>query len=242
MLQTKPLLILLLVLSIGAPVAAQNDAEDSPRVQPQVVRVAASDGLTLVGDYYALGGEGQPAVLLLHQLYTTRASWSPLINPLLDAGYSVLAVDLRGYGASGGRISWTRAVTDVQTWLDWLRAQPGIRADAVAVIGSSMGSNLALVGCANDSQCMTAVAISPGLNYYGIRPADSLGEGHSALLVYSRRDGYSGRSVPQMAEIASGDVQVQAYDGNVHGMDLFTTQGDTLIPLIVDWLNSHKPQ
>jgi hypothetical protein len=108
-----------------------------------------------------------------------------------------------------------------------------------------MGSNLALVGCANDSACVTAVAISPGLEYYGIYAGDAISEGlanRSALLVYSRRDRWSALGVPKLVEMAAGEVGVQMYEGNVHGMNLFGTQGDTLIPAIVDWLNIHRPQ
>lgn len=230
------ILISLALLLVLNPLAG---AEDQPEPEPQIVEISAEDGLLLVGEYYAAGA-GRPAVLLLHQLYTTRRSWKPLIVPLLDAGFNVLAVDLRGYGATQGRIDWQKAVEDVVTWAAWLRS--AAETADVAVIGSSMGSNLALVGCAHDPRCRTAIAISPGLNYYGVRTGPALAEGlreRSALLIYSARDRYSAVGVPQMAELATGEIHIQRYDGNVHGMDLFQTQGKDLIPRIIDWLQTH---
>lgn len=214
-------------------------AQEQALIEPQMVDAKADDGLTLVGAYYNAGDE-RPVVLLLHELYTTHSSWSPLIGPLLDAGYNVLAVDLRGYGATRGKINWQKAIADVQSWFNWLRAAN--TSDNLAVIGSSMGSNLALVGCANDAGCRTAIAISPGLNYYGVHTEAALAEGlsqRSALLIYSERDRYSALGVPQMLELASGEVGVHTYTGNRHGMDLFRTQGEDLIPRILDWLNTH---
>lgn len=45
------------------------------------------------------GGTG-PAVLLLHGFPQTRAMWRPIAARLIDAGFTVVTADLRGYGAS----------------------------------------------------------------------------------------------------------------------------------------------
>jgi pimeloyl-ACP methyl ester carboxylesterase len=49
-------------------------------------------------DYFA-AGDG-PAVVLVHGITESRRSWDPLVAPLIGAGYRVVAVDLRGHGAS----------------------------------------------------------------------------------------------------------------------------------------------
>lgn len=53
-------------------------------------------GVTI--DYFA-AGEGRPLVLV-HGITESRRTWDPLIAPLIAAGYRVIAVDLRGHGAS----------------------------------------------------------------------------------------------------------------------------------------------
>lgn len=241
-------LILLLVLS---PAAAQEAATpeadvtaEAPVVTSEPVRieVTAADGVTLVGDLYNAERNIQtPAVLLMHMFGGSRRDWQPLIPALTGAGYRVLTVDLRGHGETGGRRDWQAAVTDVQTWLDWMHSQPSILPDKIAIVGASIGSNLALVGCANDDACVTAVALSPGLNYFGVTTSDAM-EGlsrRSALLVASQTDSPSGDSVKTLAALAEGEVGLQLYRGGTHGTLLLISQGKTLIPLITNWLDIH---
>jgi alpha-beta hydrolase superfamily lysophospholipase len=234
--------VLLLILALMATVAFAQEA-----VEPQEVQVEAADGLMLVGDFYVLDAEKEaPTVLLMHMLNSRRSAWDVLIPSLLEGGYNVLNVDLRGHGDSSGARSWTAATADVQTWLDWLREQPGVRDDAIALIGGSIGSNLALVGCANDPACTTAIALSPGLDYFGVMPQESVTDGleaRSALLVASQRDSYSADSVKQMLFNATGDIGARIYSGRRHGTDMLL--GDTYEPLttlILAWLDEHTPE
>ena len=48
------------------------------------------------------GTPGRPCVLLLHGFPELAYSWRKVIPALADAGYHVLAPDLRGYGRTGG--------------------------------------------------------------------------------------------------------------------------------------------
>jgi pimeloyl-ACP methyl ester carboxylesterase len=56
----------------------------------------SNDGVTVD---YEVHGSGD-AVLLLHGFPDSRALWRHQVAPLVDAGYSVLVPDLRGYGLS----------------------------------------------------------------------------------------------------------------------------------------------
>src|SRR3990167_3235399 len=56
------------------------------------VSFLTEDGVTVVGDYYEGGGE--KAVLLLHMMPSTRASWVSFANQLVADGFSALAIDL----------------------------------------------------------------------------------------------------------------------------------------------------
>lgn len=55
-----------------------------------------AEGITI--DYFA-AGEGRPLVLV-HGITESRRTWDPLVAPLMSAGYRVIAIDLRGHGAS----------------------------------------------------------------------------------------------------------------------------------------------
>lgn len=216
-------------------------------VSPERVQVVAADGLELIGDYHIAPAESEsgPAVLLLHMLGSERSAWEPLIPPLVEAGYHVLAVDMRGHGETGGSSDWSAAETDVQTWLDWLRGRPSVDGDGVSVVGASIGSNLALLGCVHDTGCVTVIALSPGLDYRGVQPLSALTEGlaeRSVLLVASHGDTYSADSVKELAANAAGEVGLRLYAGRAHGTQLFRDDGERLTQTIIAWLDEYTPK
>ncbi|RMF77369.1 MAG: alpha/beta fold hydrolase [Chloroflexi bacterium] len=231
--------IFVMMFVFAIPVAAQDDAPPA-LPPPQEVNFQAPDGLRLQADYWASPQGDAPAVLLLHQLFTTRESWIRfgVVEMLYNAGYHVLSVDLRGFGRTRGRINWQAAIGDVQVALDWLRAQPNVRADSIAVMGSSMGANLAIVGCANEPNCRTVVALSPGVNYFGVNTEEAIRTGlagRSGLLVVSVRDRLSARGVDTLETLSPGGLGIQRYDGNAHGVDMLNAYPD-LRGLIAAWL------
>jgi pimeloyl-ACP methyl ester carboxylesterase len=202
------------------------------------VEVTAPDGLVLKGDWYLVDAQ-RPTVLLLHQLYANRTSWNSYIGTLTGAGFNVLAVDLRGHGQTRGRTNWGKALDDVAVWTSWLRNTAGVRGDAISMMGSSIGSALAIVGCGRDSACRTAIAISPGWSYYGIAVEGVLKnelQGRQILIIYAQRDRFPALGVPRMVAAAPQVIVEQKYAGNTHGMNLLSQQADTAVPAIVNWL------
>lgn len=236
-------LILFTLLLLASPIAAQQDAAEpsGATIEPRHAETVADDGLTLAGDFYLVDPE-RPTVILLHELYTTRAMWEPVIGLLLAHNYNALAVDLRGFGETRGAIAWQSAVSDVQAWFTWLRIEAGVRGDAISTMGSSMGSTLAINGCANDEHCRTAIAVSPGWAYYNVSVeaafSEKLGE-RPVLLVYAENDRWPALGVPRMMEVASDNVVEQAYPRNGHGLDLMRKEQATFVPLFLEWLGAH---
>ncbi|MDQ7033623.1 MAG: alpha/beta fold hydrolase [Anaerolineae bacterium] len=230
-------LLLLLILLLTFPILAQDD------MMMETVNLGASDGLVLVGDMYRPDMDGEAAaVLLIHMLGSNRTTYAPLIPALLEAGYVVLNVDMRGHGETGGSQDWALAETDIQVWLDWLREQENVSSDAVSIIGASIGGNLALIGCANDAQCLTSIALSPGIDYRGVMPESAVTEGlsnRSALLVASHNDGFSADSVRQIFANATGNVSARLYNGRAHGIQLFDNELESITTLILSWLDEH---
>jgi pimeloyl-ACP methyl ester carboxylesterase len=251
------------LLLLPALTIAQNGAPT-----PQTVRIEAADGLTLVGDFYALiidglPAEGAPAVLLIHQYRTSRGEWDSLIAPLAENGYHVLTIDLRGHGDTGGAEDWHAALADVQTWLDWLREQPNVRANGISIIGSSIGAIMALAGCGADDACVTAIALSPTLvgcdsrdcseedSVFGVDIVRFLGEQQeiavsqqlsqrSALLIASQGDSVSIDTLKTLVADSSGEVGARIFAGQTHGIEFIDRRNrDATIPLMIDWLNEH---
>lgn len=233
----KRLLILCLSLLAAFPAWAQRDAS------AEIVTAEATDGLTLVGEFYA-APDTAPSILLMHMLGSRRTAWQPLVPALTDRGYNVLAVDLRGHGETGGARDWSLAERDVQSWIEWLMLQPTSADAPVALVGGSIGANLALVGCAADDRCTTVIALSPSLDYGGITPEFAI-EGladRPMLLVASQDDTTSSDAVKLFTGVAEGELGVQLYEGSLHGTALLTVPEPLVIDLITDWLGEYLKQ
>jgi len=231
---------LLAILTVGATSVSAQDVVET--AIPERVELTAGDDLVLVGDVYSPADSaegGAPAILLMHQNKSNRDMWEPLIPALLEAGMVVLTVDLRAHGETGGRVDWTLAQEDTQLWIAYLLAREGVNPEKVAVMGASIGSNLALVGCAANEGCLTVVALSPGLDYFGVKPEISVSEGlrrRSALLVASRGDNTSAVAVRQMAGSSKGLLGMRVYAGVAHAAEFFEDDLESVTGLIVSWL------
>ena len=88
-----------------------------------------------------VGNPESPAVVLLHGGGQTRHSWSAAVEPLRDAGYFVVNVDLRGHGDSGwspdGQYSAAQLAGDLRTVMRDI-------AGPTAWVGASMGGLTAM--------------------------------------------------------------------------------------------------
>ncbi|MBZ0290826.1 MAG: alpha/beta hydrolase [Anaerolineae bacterium] len=233
----------LLALLIASTALAQ-DATPTP----QGVEITAADELVLKGDFFATSeSDGEkPAVLLLHMLDSSRAAWNPLIPALIADGYNVLAVDLRGHGKTGGSRDWAKAQDDTQAWLAWLREQPTVKDDAVSIIGASVGTTLALVGCATDESCVTAIALSP-VTWPSIPSQEALSDGlkdRSALLIASHADRGSADTLRALVASATGELGTRLFAGGAHGTAYLSKRNKAFEPvmnMILDWLDEHQP-
>lgn len=237
----KLLSLLISLLIIPTTIAQEDSAtETAPNPLPvtaQVVEVDAEDGLDLVADFYIVD-PARPTVILLHELYTNRTSWDPLLLPLLANGYNILVPDVRGWGDTRGAINWFDAVDDVGVWFTWLRDIGGVNPQAIHTLGSSMGSTLAIAGCAEDDFCRSAIGISPGWSYYRISLEDRITT-HPVLGIYAENDRYPALGVPLMIETAPETFVTLSYEGNAHGMDLLADEQETIVVAIIEWLNAH---
>ena len=231
---TRPFLALLFCL-IAFPSLAQ-DLPDSVTITRQ-----APDDVALVADFYAAPEETTeaPVIIALHMLNSKRSAYAPIIPDLHDAGYAILNVDLRGHGESGGSRDWDAAIADIADWIDWLDTEGQLNEADMAIMGASIGANVAIVSCAEREICRGAIALSPGLDYRGVKPELALVDGladRSALLVAAQQDRSSATAIRQMFLNAKGAVTAQMSGGRAHGTRLFDSDYNSLSGLISFWL------
>lgn len=112
---TTLILLVLLGASSTAVIATGNDTEASPFAPVIHTTVLAPDGVPLAVQEW--GNPDGPPVLLLHGFSLSAAVWQRQHERELSARYRLVALDLRGHGASGK--PWTaEAYGDSKTWAD----------------------------------------------------------------------------------------------------------------------------
>lgn len=101
-------------------------------------------------------------IFLLHGYMGSKEMMYPWAFLLAQAGFQVMAVDLRGHGESSGEmISFGKFETrDLMRVLD-AAVEQGRCPGRIGVLGISMGADLALHWMARDERIETAVAIAP---------------------------------------------------------------------------------
>lgn len=221
-----------------------NDLEaPGPKLGGETFWLKAADDTPVAAEFISV--EGAPArgsVILVHMLGSQRGDWAPLVQPLIESGFDVLAIDLRGHGQSTVLGERYREFDTA----DWLAAAQDIRA-AVAylspqispphfLIGASIGANLSLIEAAEDNRVSGIITLSPGDDYRGVSPADSaaaLGK-RPVLLVAAEEDAYSAESTRELATQLE-NARAEIYPGSGHGTNLFTDHPE-LYGLITTWL------
>jgi pimeloyl-ACP methyl ester carboxylesterase len=121
------------------------------------VTVTAADGVKLAG--WLAARPGAPALVLLHGYPAEKADLLPLAAALAPR-FTVLLLDQRYFGASGGRATTIgfRERGDLRRAIDLLAAR-GFR--EVGVFGLSLGGAVALLAAAEDSRIRAVAAYAP---------------------------------------------------------------------------------
>ncbi len=108
----------------------------------------------------------RPAVILIHQGGSNRGEWKGFFDQLLEQNYVVLAYDVRGHGQSTPVKDIyalfndpNQAPLDLKAAIFFLKSLEQIDPARIALVGASIGGNLAGVGISKMG-IKTAVAIS----------------------------------------------------------------------------------
>jgi alpha-beta hydrolase superfamily lysophospholipase len=135
------------------------------------VRFATADGVLLSGSL-TVARRGAPVVILVHQFGSDRHDWDGFVPVLDRAGFGTLAYDTRGMGRSLSRwpskqryspprdeSRYLHAMArDVAAARRFLRDRRDVNGERVAVVGASVGANIAY---ASSAAVRATVALSP---------------------------------------------------------------------------------
>lgn len=222
---------------------APTEAQEAAIWVTSEIRIPGADDQKIAATLTAPeGGQPVPAVLLLHMLGSSQQAWleSDLLTELQQNGYATLTIDMRGHGATGGINDWDRAEIDHLLVWQYLRDLPQIDGQATAVIGASIGANMALRLGASVPQIDTVVLLSPGLEYRGVTSDDALANYGPRPIFYAaaRGDSYADSSVTALADQSTGPKQLEKLEGSAHGTQMLTAE-PALSEKITAWLDQH---
>ena len=153
------------------------DLPEGPgRVYPiSTVSFPSNDGVEVSALFGTPESDSLPVVILLHDLGGNKTDWLSATDTyvaLLERGYAVLAIDMRGHGETPlpddrqilELIDLEQSVRDVHAALIWLPSQSKIDVSRIAVVGSGSGGNVAYLSLGSFPEMIkTGVSLSPGL-------------------------------------------------------------------------------
>jgi pimeloyl-ACP methyl ester carboxylesterase len=199
--------------------------------------LTAADGTAIKAVDY---GKGTNGVILVHDKDRSGADWQLFAQKLAANGFHVVAVDLRGHGASKPpdaltEADWPKMTQDVEAAVAWLHAKGATK---LAVVGASFGANLAVNAAADDAAVTNLVLLSPGLNLNGVTTSAAMEKygKRPVLFVASNDDAYAVRSVNALDAKATGQKKIALLDQAGAGVKMLN-RDPGLEATLLGWLN-----
>ena len=251
---TRKALWMLLAVLFALPVSANIPPQPMDIPEPEDVRFTTEDGWTIHATFYPSAHADQqtkPLVILIHQLNKTRAEYQTSgIRPALSRlGFHLLAIDARGHGLSNrwgektvnwrdDDFPWAEMPLDIKAALHWAREVRKLEYGPVAIMGSSIGSTNALKYAATDPAVKALVLLSPGIAYKGqdIQDAAKTYGERPALILATRGDRYSARSVEKLTSIMANETANIYEQARKHGVYIHQEE-EGFVKSIADWLD-----
>ena len=186
--------------------------------------------------------ESMPAVIFIHQGGSNRGEWEEIAKDAFRKSWVTLAYDIRGHGESSG--TWTsawyndpdNAPNDLKAAIAYLKDRRKVDGDRIAVVGASVGGNLACVASAL-YDVRTAVAISHKTSAVSNLAGQGSLEFRSIFHLSSEGDQSGQRAAwaTELYEQTDEPRKLEITGGSGHGVGIFET--DATVPVrILEWL------
>lgn len=142
------------------------------------VGLVPEDDVVLPAYYYASPGKVENrGVVLLHGFGASHTVWNEYAADLQSNNFEVMTLDFRGHGEATG--NWEEfSQDDIRKFSDDAREAIEYLRDVnqdmeIALIGSSIGANVAMDVAASDPTIKAVVLLSPAKEYHGISIVDA---------------------------------------------------------------------
>lgn len=201
------------------------------------VKLKTADNVAISG---VESGTGAKGVVLIHGDGRSAADWSNFATKLASQGFHVVALDLRGHGASAQPApltdaDWPKMVADIDAATAYLRTKG---AKEIVLVGADVGGSLALNAAAKDPGVTSVVMISPTVTAHGVKVSDALtayGQ-RPLMLVAASGDTMSAKAATLLEPKAMGPKSLQILGGSGSGVQLLNMDAG-IQGTLIGWLN-----
>ena len=190
-----------------------------------------------------------PGLLLIHRPGSNHKAWERFALRARGVGYMLLAVDLRGHGESTApvdypatyrdfeRSHWMECLEDISAARDALLAA-GANPENIGVMGEGLSANLATYWYRRNNDIQALVALSPGLDYEGIRTEPVVRELQYRPVLYlaGEDDSYSVRSATSLRDMTPGFAELRTFQGFAFGAEIFEHSANAM-EITLQWLD-----
>ena len=186
-----------------------------------------ADGGKIVANLY---GKGSHAVILAHGAVFNKESWHDLATTLSKEGFTVLALDFRGYGKSVPGSQGQALYLDVLAAVEYLRSKG---AKTVSLIGGSMGGGAVAKAAveAKEGEINSVILLSPA----PIQTPERMKA--ARFLFIASRDEPLLPKIKEQYERAPEPKALKLLEGSAHAQHIFeTNQADELTKIILAYL------
>ncbi len=229
-----------LIILLNIVILASCKAEKSSQTADEIISITlvTDDKIKIHGTFYKSSSD--KGVILLHMLDRNRNDYQDFAK-ILQKDFNVFAIDFRGHGESDLNYrefleqDFNGMIYDAEAAKKFLNDQ-GIY--NLAVIGASIGANIAVKLGEKDNSINQIVLLSPGLDYRGIKTEESIKNVKSKILIVaSEEDNYSFDSSKKLYDLASSsaDKEIKILKNAGHGTNMLFK--DNLFSYIQEWLN-----
>ena len=227
-------------------------------VAQETVDISTDDGQKLKTTYFAPTTPNAPVVILLPDTRCDRRNFGSIPRKLNEAGFAVLALDLRYkdiIAKAGSRKEQISTIQkqdlmalvkyDTKSGINFLSSKKEVDPERIALIGTSLGSRVAIIsGVEYDLKALVLISLSGEVAFPGYKPIKQLlsdyGEKPILFMTAKKDWGGNGKAAEHNKlyyEWKNGKKELKIWSGSGHGVELLKKKEST--NFVISWLKNN---
>jgi dienelactone hydrolase len=224
----------------------------------ETVSITTDDGKALRCIYFPPAQSNSPGLILLPDTRCDAASFGSIPEKLNKAGFAVLAMDFR-YKAiiakAGNRKQQISTIQkqdlmalvkyDTKSGINFLAAKKEVDPERIALIGTSLGSRVAIIsGAEYDLKALVLISLSGDIAFPDYKPIKEIlsDYGEKPILFMTATKDWGGNYKAaehnkQYYDWKNGKKELKIFSGSGHGVDILKKK--EAIEIVTGWLKSN---